>query len=264
MKQSAFYEPQHDKADTVEFFASADGHTPPHFHRCIEMLYVTAGAIDCRVNGEPFCARRDHIIFVHKCGVHELTPAPRYKDYVLIIGPRYSDDFSGIFQTETLPALLADEKFNRTLLPHFRALEGSESAPELVKKGYIDVIVGSLLSHYRRVPVAATPNIGIIVNALNYIDDHFREPLDLETLSRVFGYNKYYFSRLFNSYIGETLNSYINMVRIRNLVNEAKKRDNPNLSELVFANGFDSMTTFYRSFSKYYDHAPTQVFKDLR
>ena len=121
------------------------------------------------------------------------------------------------------------------------------------------------MPHYRRVPVAATPNIGIIVNALNYIDDHFREPLDLETLSsRVRLQQVLLFAPVQLRISAKTLNSYINMVRIRNLVNEAKKRDNPNLSELVFANGFDSMTTFYRSFSKYYDQAPTQVFKDLR
>ena len=99
------------------------------------------------------------------------------------------------------------------------------------------------------------------MEALNYIDEHYAGPLSLDSISSVFGYNKYYFSRLFNTYIGENLNNYINMVRIRNLVSSAKKKDNPNLSELVFENGFDSMTTFYRSFSKFYDRSPTEVFK---
>ena len=80
-------------------------------------------------------------------------------------------------------------------------------------------------------------------------------------LSSVFGYNKYYFSRLFNSYIGESLNGYINAVRVRNLISEARRTENPNLSDLVFANGFDSMTTFYRNFAKYYDKPPTEVFR---
>ena len=190
-----------------------------------------------------------------------LAPAPLYKNFVLIIGPRYSDDFSGIFQTETLPAHLSDSAFNRTLLPYFRDLDDKSDAPELVVKGFIDIIVGNLLDHYEKVPATPTPNIGIIVAALNFIDDHYREPITLEQISGVFGYNKYYFSRLFNTYIGESLNGYINAVRIRNLVAEAKKQENPNLSELVFANGFDSMTTFYRNFSKYYDRPPTEVFR---
>lgn len=261
MKNFAVYEFQHDKADRVRFFRSQNANAPPHFHRCIEILYITEGYVDCEVNGSHFLCGKDEIVFVHKCGVHALAPAPRYKNFVLIIGPRYSDDFSGIFQTETLPAHLSDSVFNRTLQPYFHALDGENDAPELVVKGFIDIIIGNLLDHYDKVPATPTPNIGIIVATLNYIDNHYREPITLEQISGVFGYNKYYFSRLFNTYIGESLNGYINAVRIRNLVAEAKKQENPNLSELVFANGFDSMTTFYRNFSKYYDRPPTEVFR---
>ena len=262
MKNIPYYELNHDKADSVEFFRANNSDTKPHFHRCIEILYITGGSVACRVNEESFSCEKDEIMFVHKCGVHSLVPTPHYADFVIIIGPRYSSDFASIFQTKTLPAHLADKAFNRTLLPHFKALNRQKNAPDLVKKGYINIIIGSLLDHYERMPVTPTPNIGTIVAALNYIDDHYREPLSLERLSAVFGYNKYYFSRLFNTYIGESLSGYINAVRVRNLVSEAKKMENPNLSELVFAHGFDSMTTFYRNFSKYYDRPPTEVFQE--
>ena len=73
------------------------------------------------------------------------------------------------------------------------------------------------MEHYQTLPASATPKISTIMEALNYIDEHYAEPLSLDSISSVFGYNKYYFSRLFNTYIGENLNNYINMVRIRNL-----------------------------------------------
>lgn len=85
--------------------------------------------------------------------MHELKAAPDYSNYVLIIGQRYSDDFQGIFQTETLPAHLDDQEFNRSLLPHFEALNRLSSvSSELIKKGYIDIIIGSLLEHYQTLP----------------------------------------------------------------------------------------------------------------
>ena len=265
MKQPFFYASQHDRADTVEFF-NGGGHTLPHFHRCIEIIYMKGGALGCVVNGTQFCALPDEIVFVHKCCVHELIPAPAYENHVLIVGPRYSDDIESIFQKRTLPAHLTDKEFNRTLRPYFErlgALVGENNADaELIIKGYIDVIVGSLLRHYERVPTDAMPNLGTVVAVLNYIDDHFTEPITLDSISSVFGYNKYYFSRLFNRYIGENLNNYINMIRVRNLVTQAKKADSPGLAALVFENGFDSMTTFYRSFSRFYDRPPTEIFKD--
>lgn len=264
MKKSFFYEPQHDRTDAIEFFPGA-GHTMPHFHRCIEILYITDGSIDCEIGGEKFFAEKDDIVFTHKCAVHELIPAPEYNDLVLIIGQSYSDDFSGIFQKQTLPAHLSDRTFNRSLRKYFDALgeanERSGAGAELVKKGFVDVIVGNLLGHYERVPASSTPALGTVVNALNYIDEHYAEPITLDSVSGVFGYNKYYFSRLFNRYVGETLNSYVNMIRVRNLVARAQREDDPRLAPLVFECGFDSMTTFYRSFARCYDRPPTEVFR---
>lgn len=114
---------------------------------------------------------------------------------------------------------------------------------------------------YKHLPVVTTPNLSMIINVLNYIDEHFTEPITLDSISSVFGYNKYYFSRLFNKYIGETLNSYINNVRINNIIARGKKQENMNLSQLVFDCGFDSMTTFYRSYSRRYDKPPTEVIR---
>ena len=122
MKNLPLYESEHDRADTVDFFYSWDSDTLPHFHRCIEILYILSGEARCEVNGECTVCKKDDIIFVRKCAVHALSPAPRYADYVLVIGQRYSDDFRGIFQAESLPNYLNDRAFNRSLLPHFKAL----------------------------------------------------------------------------------------------------------------------------------------------
>lgn len=271
MKKNFFYESFHDKADVVYLSHGGNVLTDAHFHRCIEILYVEEGGIDFEVNGVSFHAEKDDIVFVHKCGIHALKPAPSYRYFVLVIGPRYSEDFAAIFRTKTLPSHLTDRAFNKKLLSCFYALdeiknistaqETDRSNIELIKKGYTNVIVGNLLSHYKRVSVSTMPQIETVINVINYIDDHYSEPITLDSISDVFGYNKYYFSRLFNTYIGESLNNYVNMIRIQNIVLQAKKEESPNISELVFANGFDSMTTFYRSFSKMYDAPPSEVFK---
>ena len=105
MKQAAFYESVHDKEQPVRFFRGENGITLPHFHRCIEMLYITEGRVLGVVDGERFYAEKDDVIFVRRCAVHELTPSPAYKDYVLIIKAQYEDDFA--------PLLLARELDNK-------------------------------------------------------------------------------------------------------------------------------------------------------
>ncbi len=262
MKAAAFYESFHDKESALRAFSCTDAVTSAHFHRCIEILYITEGRLEAEVDGAHVTAEKDDIVFVRRCAVHAILPAPSYYDCVLLIKSQFSEDFSSLLEKETLPALLADKQFNRTLFPFFEKLrEEIEEMPFLVAKGYIDVIIGSLLSRYERMPVVAAPNLSMVVAALNYIDDHFAEPIGLETLSSVFGYNKYYFSRLFNSYIGENINSYINRVRIENILARARRQEKANLCELAYACGFDSMATFYRNYARYYDKPPTQLLK---
>ena len=262
MKKSALYEAFHDKERDLRFFAGDNGNPSPHFHRCIEILYITDGKLLGEVDRESFFAEKDDIIFVRPCGVHSLTPYPAYKNFVLIIKSAYADDFASILEKETLPPLLSDKKFNRTILPDLKRLGNPEEQENfLVAKGLIDIVMGKFFMRYKHLPVVTTPNLSMIINVLNYIDEHFTEPITLDSISSVFGYNKYYFSRLFNKYIGETLNSYINNVRINNIIARGKKQENMNLSQLVFDCGFDSMTTFYRSYSRRYDKPPTEVIR---
>ena len=62
MKKNFFYEPQHDRTDIIEFFHGT-GHILPHFHRCIEMLYITHGKMEGEVDGKQFIAEKDDFAF---------------------------------------------------------------------------------------------------------------------------------------------------------------------------------------------------------
>ena len=50
------------------------------------------------------------------------------------------------------------------------------------------------------------------------------------------------------------------MVRVNNVIARAKKSDD-SLADIIFDCGFDSMTTFYRNYSRFYDRAPTEVIR---
>lgn len=260
MTRNIFYEAFHDRENTLTVFTSDNARTGAHFHRGVEMLYITDGNVHCAVDDTSFDAQKDDIVFVHPCGVHELTPSEKYSDYVLIAGQRFTADFAATLQKQSLPPLLDDREFNKTLLPIIQTLNDNQALSDLTKRGYIDVVFGMLLSHYPLIPALPMPQISLMADVLNYIDDHFSERLSLDALADTFGYNKYYFSRLFNAHIGENFNQYINRVRIRNVISRAKRSDKPDLSEIVFDSGFESMTTFYRNFKKYYDRPPTKVF----
>lgn len=262
MKNSFIYEAFHDREKALRCFYSKDATPSPHFHRCIEMLYITRGKAEGVVDGRNIFAEKDDIVFARKCAVHSYLPCPHYGKLVLIVKEAYEDDFAPYLETGTLPPLMSDKAFNRTLFSDFlRLYRVRESESFLVKKGLINIIFGKLFSHYPREKATPSPNLSTIVSVLGYIDDHFEEQITLDSIAAEFGYNKYYFSRLFNTYIGDSLNGYINMVRVNNVLARAKKKESGSLSQIIFDCGFDSMTTFYRNYSRFYDKPPTEILR---
>ena len=78
------------------------------------------------------------------------------------------------------------------------------------------------------------------------MDDNYTESLSLKNISAKFGYNKTYFSRIFNQYIGMSLTDYINMVRYDNFEKLYKNNPESNVTTLALECGFSSLATFYR------------------
>lgn len=265
------YEYYHDKDTEITIAKGIAGNIndkpvteadiPVHFHRCIEILYILEGAMDSAVGSNRYLAKKDNIVFVHNYYAHGFKAAPAYEKIFLVVPSGYGNDFEPRLSHSTLPALMDDAEFNRKYIRPI--IEGMyvdprepKQLPRLIKKGYLNVILGHLLEHYPTVPLEKNSNIEMFVGVLNYIDENHDKPLTLDSLAATFGYNKYYFSRLFNGYVGENLNNYINIVRLQHFMSLYRKEESASIAELAFSCGFDSLTTFYRYFNKIYGKKP--------
>ena len=197
--KNLLYEHVNDKKTEMSVFKSESQKISLHFHRSIEMLYVLSGELWGCVGDETFTAKEDEIVFVHNYYSHVFKPVGEYTKYVFIVPANYSDDIDKRLLVTTLPAKLSDREFNREVLRPIcdKMFSERESMPHLVKKGYLDVLLGFMLDHYPTVPVERPGSIELIVEILKYIDEHHGEPLTLEGVATAFGYNKYYFSRIF-------------------------------------------------------------------
>ena len=258
-----FYEGHRDKQYDLYFSSAVTEKCPKHFHRNFELLYIKdSEPFDVEINGMQYQVSTDDIIFVTNYYVHSFE-STGHKQHCLIIPPFISGDFASKFKKKTFPPILNDKEFNKTLLPLLEN-EDMTKGSQIIKKGYMLVLIGKLLDHYPMVKLETNTDIEVIVKILNYIDENYDKNITLDTISSVFGYNKYYFSKLFNRYVKENLTSYINIVRIQNVMKKARKVSKPNIAQLAFENGFDSLATFYRYFSKLYETSPTEYLEKLK
>nr|MBQ4318833.1 helix-turn-helix domain-containing protein [Clostridia bacterium] len=246
---------------------------PSHFHKCVEITYVMRGRCDFTINNESRTAYADDIIFASAYYPHSYSTSQDADRYTVLPESSLESDISDLMANMTFPCLLDDREFNRTkLLPVFdEAYEvqfSSEPSDQAVKwlmlKGFTDIIFGRFFERYGSRMIERNKQVNEIINILNYIEENCMNHLTLDELADRFGYNRYYFSKLFNSFIGDSLPNYINSTRIRRFVMLRKAMPDAKLLDLALSVGFESMPSFYRAFAKAFGCTPSEYFGGQR
>lgn len=91
---------------------------------------------------------------------------------------------------------------------------------------------------------------------LEYVGDHYREPLSNQTVAERFGYHPNYISQLFRECTGVPLHRYLLQLRIRRALTLLQSTDAP-VSEVAREAGFESVGYFCRYFKKATGYSPS-------
>lgn len=92
---------------------------------------------------------------------------------------------------------------------------------------------------------------------LLFIDENLDSELSLEIVANVGFYSPFHFHRIFKSITNETLNSYITRKRIEKTASILLHQKNVSITELSLQYGFNSNSSFTRTFKKFYGISPS-------
>jgi len=102
-----------------------------------------------------------------------------------------------------------------------------------------------------------------IVLRINKVIDHIEENLceeyQLEDLAQFSHLSKFHFHRIFKLITQETPNDYINRKRIEKIASLLIHNTNESISSLSFKYGFQNLSSFSRSFKKYYGFSASHL-----
>ena len=93
---------------------------------------------------------------------------------------------------------------------------------------------------------------------LMFIDDNLDNQLSLETISKIAYYSPFHLHRLFKAITNETLNAYITRKRIEKTALLLIQRKELSITELSIHYGFNSNSSYTRTFKKFYGVSPSQ------
>ena len=104
-------------------------------------------------------------------------------------------------------------------------------------------------------------NASVMINILSYIDEHIKDKISLNELSKQVGYSPFYFSKLFSETMGISVTGYIRTRKLQYAM--ASLVEGEKVLDVALMYSFESHEGFTRSFSKMFGTTPSKVKKYL-
>lgn len=101
----------------------------------------------------------------------------------------------------------------------------------------------------------------VLYRSMEYIEQNRMEPIMMRDAARVAGLNPSYFSHCFKKNLGISFKQYLNRKRLEEAAVELTTTEHQ-ISEIAFACGFGSVSSFYQNFAELYKLSPKK-FRDL-
>lgn len=101
-----------------------------------------------------------------------------------------------------------------------------------------------------------------IQNALEFIDEHLAEPINVADIAQAAAFSEFHFHRLFPAYVGEPIHQYVRTRRLEKAARILKKDPQTRLLDLALEVGFETHSAFSRAFKQHYGLSPSQLKKD--
>lgn len=215
-----------------------------HFHGEMELSYILTGTHEITVNGETHILKSGDMYYCNPYELHQCHSSDGGEHILFTIRPFEYAPFSALIKAH-LPNFLRDKDFNleiRNLLEEIIAKQ--DTLNSLERQGYIGLVLGKILKYYGYLE-KKSESYKRFEEILLYIDSHYKERLDRNSLAKKFGYSPTYFSRLFEENFHCGLCQYINNLRYERTLSEMGN-SSERKTEIILSNGFNNVQSFYR------------------
>lgn len=242
-----FYELYRDSDNELLITSREDYSFPLHFHAAAEIFILLKGKYKVTVDDNTYVMDERSVFISDSFCMHsytKLTEEPS-QSLMLIIPSSYLLEYNELKNEQSLQSYVST---NQTLFAEICAITEflkTHKGNKRIETNYVNTLLLLLLEDLGTTPSAKKKDLTTIKNLLFYIENHFRENITLDSISKHFGYSSCHLSRLFHSYFTMSISRYINNMRIRYV--ESKKATTSNLISLIYDAGFQSPQTYYRN-----------------
>lgn len=237
---------------------------PLHWHEHLELHYITEGTLEIWVNQTQHTLHSGDLLVIGPNDAHSSYSAGRLKERILIF--RLEDLSKNLSQrVPGFQQVIRQDASIRSVMTAFdKEYTTRDLGYDVACKADLLQLVVYLARNYLHTP-AADPRsdkharqLQRLLPVKEYIDIHYRESIDSETLAALIYLSKDRFNHLFKEAMGIPLKKYINDIRLHS----AKRWLEEGLytpAEAAAMAGFTDYNHFGRLFRQTFGCTPSQI-----
>lgn len=237
-----------------------------HWHSSAELIFVLNGSVSVICDDQSIALTSEDIYFINPNSIHEIIG----KNYDLL---SLSIALSNLTFVSTADDLYFD--LNSSHNTHHKRYDNiRQLIAQLIKVNasgenkfmtlsIVYAMIGQLKDHFQisRPFRLNRQNENIrIASIMLYIQEHYRENLQLNAIAQIFNITPSYLSSFFKKQTNRTFLNYYNDLRMHFAVNEMLTTQLP-LETIIFSHGFSDYRSFTQLFKQRYNMLPSQYRK---
>lgn len=246
--------------DNTDYFHIGRCNCQEHFHRSIELIYCISKPKPVAIDGKSFFLEEGELLVVPPFYTHCFPIEQDHRSVCVVMPVAFSDTYNQYTAGKRPESVvLKDKALTADLCEHLLQLQNCDMP--LLKNGIYSYVLAKILQNVVFVELDKRENTLFAAEVLKYIEQHYAETLTQESLSKAFGYNRYYFSSLFKKHLHTSFSSYINIVRVNKAISMLGKYPAAEVAEKV---GFGNVQSFYQNFKKVTGTSPAEYIKTAK
>jgi AraC-like DNA-binding protein len=234
---------------------------PAHVHDVVEIVCLRTGNMAMTIAGKQYLILPGDIAIT-------FPSIPHSYDEV-------SQDATGLTLIFTSDTIVEFYHAFRTMQPVQPLLLSQDKAPELdaiiaglqkvttqdqstpLKLGYLHLFLSYMFSTLPLTQAKRNPHSSLAYQVLQYVSEHFTEPLTLENTARALGISRIHLSHIFSQQLNINFRQYINILRI-DRARQLLQDPSFSISQIAYLCGYGNQRTFHRAFLTQCSMPPNQ------